>query len=115
MNWDDPILVFKALSLLHSFQTVSEQVSGETIEQNYAGFNAIDAPGMTSIVEWVKEGKTVTEKQFNFVAKTIKKYQGQFSVLDLANINLPETFRLIKVEQSSNNYQGRVYFSNETL
>ncbi|HZX14877.1 MAG TPA: DEAD/DEAH box helicase [Thermodesulfobacteriota bacterium] len=115
MNWDDPILVFKALVLLHSFQTVTEQVSGETIERNYAGFNAIDSPVMTSIVEWINGGKPVTEKQFNFVAKTIKKYQGQFDVIDLDRINLPETFRLVEAKQSSNNYQGRVYFSNETL
>lgn len=67
----------RALLLIYSKQTVSEQNSGRTLEYNCEGFTALDAEILTGIVAFYKNHNFLTPKQDRIVKRLIPKYAGQ--------------------------------------
>lgn len=67
----------RALLLVYSKQTVSEQNSGQTLEYNCEGFTALDAEILTGIAIFYKNHNFLTPKQDRIVKRLIPKYTGQ--------------------------------------
>jgi hypothetical protein len=79
------IAVYRALKILYSFQTASEQRSGETIEDNGVGFNGRDAGFCTSVYQsWQKYGN-LTDKQITALRKILPKYSRQLTLNAIAS------------------------------
>lgn len=69
--------VIRGLIRIHGFQTAEEQSSGQTVEDNGLGFNALDAEFMTEMVIFHKHHGYLTVKQLAIVRKKLLKYAGQ--------------------------------------
>lgn len=67
----------RALLLVYSKQTASEQNSGKTLEYNCEGFTALDAEILTNIALFYKNHNFLTPKQDQIVKRLIPKYAGQ--------------------------------------
>ena len=67
----------RALLLVYSKQTVSEQNSGRTLEYNCEGFTTLDAKILTDIATFYKSHNFLTPKQDQIVKRLIPKYAGQ--------------------------------------
>ena len=67
----------RALLLIYSKQTVSEQNSGRTLEYNCEGFTTLDAKILTSIAIFYKNHNFLTPRQDQIVKRLIPKYAGQ--------------------------------------
>lgn len=67
----------RAIVALYNRQTEQEQDSTQTVEANGIGFNAVDAPFLTSIARGYKQYGRLTDKQAAATRKAIKKYIGQ--------------------------------------
>lgn len=73
----DDNAVKHALLRIYSFQTESEQMSGQTHETNRIGFNANDAEILTSFAEQLKNKGWLSKKQLDLTRKKIVKYSRQ--------------------------------------
>ena len=62
---------------IYGYQTFEEQEIGSTKVENSVGFNAYDAPFLTSLSEQYKSKGWLSDKQINAVRKTIIKYKKQ--------------------------------------
>lgn len=67
----------RALLLVYSKQTASEQNSGQTLEYNCEGFTTLDAKILTGIAIFYKNHNSLTPKQDQTVKRLIPKYAGQ--------------------------------------
>lgn len=67
----------RALLLIYSKQTASEQSSGQTLEYNCEGFTTLDAEILTSIALFYKNHNFLTPKQDQIVKRLMPKYAGQ--------------------------------------
>ena len=67
----------RALLLVYSKQTASEQKSGQTLEYNCEGFTALDAEILTGIATFYKSYNFLTPRQDQIVKRLIPKYAGQ--------------------------------------
>ena len=67
----------RALLLVYSKQTASEQNSGQTLEYNCEGFTALDAEILTSIATFYTNYNFLTPRQDQIVRRLIPKYAGQ--------------------------------------
>lgn len=67
----------RALLLVYSKQTTSEQNSGQTLEYNCEGFTTLDAKILTGIATFYKNHNFLTPKQDQIVKRLIPKYAGQ--------------------------------------
>lgn len=67
----------RALLLIYSKQTVSEQNSGQTLEYNCEGFTTLDAKILTGIAIFYKDHSFLTPRQDQIVKRLIPKYAGQ--------------------------------------
>lgn len=67
----------RALLLVYSKQTTSEQNSGQTLEYNCEGFTTLDAKILTDIALFYKNHNFLTPKQNQIVKRLIPKYAGQ--------------------------------------
>ena len=76
-------VLYGALKKLYACQTADEKASGETSESNGKGFNAIDAPFLTSVSEFLIKTGFLTDKQKVIVRKKLVKYNKQ--LVELAN------------------------------
>lgn len=80
----------RALMLVADNQTNNELVGRHTEEKNSVGFNKIDAPILTRIMEKVKSG-TVTSEDINIVRMKTPKYWRQV----LSSTNLEKLDKMI--------------------
>lgn len=67
----------RALLLIYSRQTISEQNSSKTIEYNCKGFTTLDAKILTNIAVFYKNNNFLTSKQDQIVKRLIPKYARQ--------------------------------------
>lgn len=67
----------RALLLIYSKQTISEQNSSKTIEYNCKGFTTLDAKILTNIAVFYKNNNFLTPKQDQIVKRLIPKYARQ--------------------------------------
>ena len=67
----------RALLLVYSKQTTSEQNSGQTLEYNCEGFTTLDAKILTDIALFYKNHNFLTPRQNQIVKRLIPKYAGQ--------------------------------------
>lgn len=67
----------RALLLIYSKQTISEQNSGQTLEYNCEGFTALDAEILTGIALFYKNHNFLTPRQDQIVKRLMPKYAGQ--------------------------------------
>ena len=75
----DPRWTEHAIVALFRNQTADEQCTGETRELNGVGFNGLDAPFMTSLAEWILNGRHLTPKQCAVARRKLVKYAGQLT------------------------------------
>lgn len=67
----------RALLLVYSRQTISEQNSKQTLEYNGEGFTTLDAEILTNIAVFYKNYNFLTPRQDQIVKRLIPKYAGQ--------------------------------------
>jgi hypothetical protein len=65
------------LTRLYECQTSDEQYSSDTRHINYQGFNAYDAPFLTSLANKYNQKGWLSEKQIGAARKSLVKYQKQ--------------------------------------
>ena len=67
----------RALTLVYSFQTASEQQIEATTDHNGVGFSAFDADILSSFAKQVERGRTLSDKQFALLFKKMPRYWRQ--------------------------------------
>lgn len=67
----------RALLRLYSLQVEQERQEGITILHNGVGFNATDAPFLTSLAEYHRENGRLTRNQLRVAQKILPKYARQ--------------------------------------
>lgn len=67
----------RALLLIYSRQTASEQNLGQTIECNCRGFTTLDAEILTGIALFYKNHNFLTPRQNQIIKRLMPKYAGQ--------------------------------------
>jgi hypothetical protein len=77
---DDAWLV-RGLLAVFALQTEDERVEGNTTHQNGVGFNGVDAPFCTSLVEQFRSRGSLSPKQIAALRKIMPKYSGQLASL----------------------------------
>jgi hypothetical protein len=75
--------MFRALHSLYDRQTVGEQASHESREQNGRGFTKFDAELLTDIAKKSEKFGSLTPKQTQLVGRRIRKYHRQ--LVEIAN------------------------------
>lgn len=73
----DPAWVCRAIVKLYECQTMDEQCSGLTKENNGVGFNGLDAVILSSFAEQLLKGRSLTVKQLAIAHKKLPKYSRQ--------------------------------------
>ena len=73
----------RALVRIYENQTADEQEIGATVHHNSVGFNGVDAELLTSFAQQVKQGRSLSPRQRQFLHKKMPKYAGQ--LYDLVN------------------------------
>lgn len=94
----------RALLLIYSKQTASEQNSSKTLEYNCEGFTTLDAEILTNIANFLKTYKFLTPRQDQVVKRLIPKYAGQIlsSSIERGLIKQvsPRRYEIIKKEEN---------------
>jgi len=67
----------RAIVKLYECQTMDEQCSGLTKENNGVGFNGLDAVILSSFAEQLLKGRSLTAKQLAIAHRKLPKYSGQ--------------------------------------
>lgn len=67
----------RALLLVYSKQTASEQNLGQTLEYNCEGFTTLDAGILTGVALFYKNHNFLTPRQDQIVKRLMPKYAGQ--------------------------------------
>jgi len=110
-DWEKPEHVMIALITLFEQQTKQEQNSGATVEQNYAGFNAVDAPILSSFAsQIIVRRRRLSDKQLNLARGLLHKYWRQLSTLN--PLSLPD---LEPTAKRSPNSQGTLRIDGDKL
>ena len=77
----NPIWAVKALVKIYERQTIDEQNSQTTKENNGIGFNGLDANILSSFAEQVNKGRNLSVKQMTIVYKKMPRYWKQVASL----------------------------------
>lgn len=80
----------KALITLHNLQTQDEQILMQTTYKNGVGFNAVDAPFLSSLAESLERYPHLTPKQLTYAHKLLPKYAHQIYQIILEKAILEE-------------------------
>lgn len=75
----DDLWLCRGLLAIFNCQTASEQVEGQTKEDNGIGFNGVDAFILSSFAEFYKRTGFLTPKQIVIARKKMGKYCGQLT------------------------------------
>jgi hypothetical protein len=67
----------RALVVLYSFQTESEQLSQSTHDHNGAGFNSVDAYILSAFAKQLDQRGFLSPKQYDICFHKLPKYAGQ--------------------------------------
>lgn len=105
----------RSLVGLYQFQTWDEAELGETREDNGVGFNAVDAPILTSFAKQVLDGKQLTEKQYALLASKIGKYRRQIESHGLSETAIPLTCTALRPSSSDSSADGFLEVKNGVL
>jgi superfamily II DNA or RNA helicase len=81
IDWDNKQFVLNALVAIYNCQTEDEREHRQTIYENGVGFNALDAPILSSISKQLLRTNTVSEKQYKLVIDLLPKYTKQIALL----------------------------------
>ena len=73
-----------SLVKIFEFQTVSEQASHSTNEDNGVGFTGVDADFATSLAKFYIDKGYLSPKQMGYARKLMPKYAGQLSRLAMS-------------------------------
>lgn len=73
----DPAWVSRAIVKLYECQTMDEQSSGLTKENNGVGFNGLDAVILSSFAQQLLKGRSLTAKQLAIAHNKLPKYGKQ--------------------------------------
>lgn len=73
--------VAKAITMIYSKQTQSEQASQMTRDHNNVGFSAFDAEILSSFAERLQSGRALTERQMAVGRKKIRRYWKQLAIM----------------------------------
>lgn len=71
--------VVRAIVVLYTYQTTSEQKRGETIEHNNVGFNSPDGVILSKFARYINKGYKLSDKQIALARAKILKYAGQLA------------------------------------
>ena len=82
------IILYKMLHALYDRQTWTERAAQVTADHNSMGFNAFDAPFLSSVAEQAERYKTLTPGQARPVQRRLRKYASQLA--QIANQNEAE-------------------------
>ena len=77
----NPTWAVKALVKIYERQTIDEQNSQTTKENNGIGFNGLDANILSSFAEQVNKGRNLSVKQMTIVYKKMPRYWKQVASL----------------------------------
>ena len=77
----NPTWAVKALIKIYERQTIDEQNSQSTKENNGIGFNGLDANILSSFAEQVNKGRNLSVKQMTIVYKKMPRYWKQVASL----------------------------------
>jgi hypothetical protein len=77
----NPTWAVKALVKIYERQTIDEQNSQSTKENNGIGFNGLDANILSSFAEQVNKGRNLSVKQMTIVYKKMPRYWKQVASL----------------------------------
>jgi hypothetical protein len=77
----NPTWAVKALVKIYERQTIDEQNSQSTKENNGIGFNGLDANILSSFAEQVNKGRNLSVKQMTIVYKKMPRYWKQVANL----------------------------------
>lgn len=91
IDFKNPEHVLKALLLLYGYQTLDEQVSESTHEDNDVGFNATDAGFCTSVAKQILGGRAASSKQIELLSSILRKYIKQVEANGWERVQLPKT------------------------
>lgn len=80
MDTNDHVL-YESIKRLYAQQTEAEKSSEQTKEHNGVGFNAVDAPFLSSLAKSLQRYGRLTDKQKAAGRKAMKKYAGQVTML----------------------------------
>lgn len=69
--------MLKGLLTIYSYQTLSEQATGTTKENNNVGFNGADAEILSSFAQQFKNRGSLSPKQMEIARKKMVKYARQ--------------------------------------
>jgi len=69
----------RAILAVYNFQTREEKDREATVEDNGVGFNAFDAPYLSSLAEWLTDGRRLTDKQAAVARPIMLKYTWQLA------------------------------------
>ena len=83
IDFASPEAVLKALLGLYSRQTAEERSWQTTVHRNGIGFNATDAQFLSSVAQWVLDGKPFTQRQFDRVSVLLRKYARQIETIPI--------------------------------
>jgi hypothetical protein len=77
----NPTWAVKALVKIYERQTIDDQNSQSTKENNGIGFNGLDANILSSFAEQVNKGRNLSVKQMTIVYKKMPRYWKQVASL----------------------------------
>lgn len=86
---ENPYQVKQIILYLYSKQTDTEQSSSVTVESNGKGFNAVDAPIMSSFSKQILAGRGLSEKQLATARLILPKYSKQLSEMEWQSVSIP--------------------------
>lgn len=66
-----------AILAVYARQTADERVVKHTKHVNGVGFNGPDSTFLSSLAEWLRQGRTLTERQARHARKRMIKYRRQ--------------------------------------
>jgi hypothetical protein len=101
-DFDDLTFVLNALVALYTQQTEDERVTRQTTHQNGIGFNSLDAPILSSIVDQLKRTNKVSEKQYALVKELLPKYGRQIGLLQASNLIATQPYAINTPPQNIN-------------
>ena len=73
----NPAWASRAILKLYECQTMDEQVTGQTANNNGVGFNGLDSVILSSFAQQLLKGRTLTAKQLAIAHKKLPKYGKQ--------------------------------------
>jgi len=83
-----------ALLAINEYQTEDEKMMGSTLHNNSRGFNGVDAPFFTSLIDFYHVHGYLSPRQLFAIRKQLPKYLGQIDGRDLE----PALFKQIEKE-----------------